>query len=119
MKKKDKSWWRLRQVRHRDAVILSVLSASSLLAGELTESVTNCASPPCSLSAIYQDFIAPYLGNPPILIVLIGLTLLGFTTYFGGIFVLLAGLHFSWGRVAQVRFFMDLVWAAACLASSV
>jgi len=108
MKKKDKSWLRLRQIRHRDAVLLSVLSASSLLAGELTESVTNCSTPPCSLSAIYQDYFVPYLGNPPVLVVLITLTILGFTTYFGGIFVLLGGLHFSWGRVGRGRFLMGL-----------
>ena len=108
MKKKDKSWWHLRQIRHRDAVILAVLSAACLLAGELTESVTSCSAPPCSLSGIYKDFIAPYLDNPPILLVLIVLTLLGFTTYFGGIFVLLGGLHFSWGRIGRGRFLMGL-----------
>src|SRR2546421_9666349 len=78
--KKDKSWWRLRQVRHRDAVILSLVSAACLLAAELTETANSCLSPPCSVSAIYHDFIVPYLDNPPIVLVLITLTLLGFTT---------------------------------------
>lgn len=105
---KEKSWWRLRQIRHRDAVILAVLSASCLLAGELTDSVTSCISPPCSISAIYADYIVPYLNNPPVLIVLVALTLLGFTTYFGGIFVLLGGLHFSWGRIGRGRFLTGL-----------
>jgi hypothetical protein len=107
-KAKDKSWWRLRQIRHRDAVILSVVSASCLLAGELTDSVTACSSPPCSLPAIYQEFIFPYLNNPPVVLVLIALILLGFTTYFGGIFVLLGGLHFSWGRIGRGRFLIGL-----------
>ena len=106
--KKDKSWWRLRQVRHRDAVILSLVSAACLLAAELTETASSCLSPPCSVSAIYHDFIVPYLDNPPIVLVLITLTLLGFTTYFGGIFVLLGGLHFSWGRVGRGRFLTGL-----------
>ena len=33
MAKKEPSWWRLRQIRHRDAVILAILSASCLLGG--------------------------------------------------------------------------------------
>lgn len=111
MKKKDKSWWRLRQIRHRDAVILSVLAASCLLGGQLTDNVANCTSlgsQPCSITGIYHDYIVPYLNNPPVLVVLIALALLGFTTYFGGIFVLLGGLHFSWGRVGRGRFLLGL-----------
>jgi hypothetical protein len=105
---KDKSWWRLRQIRHRDAVILSVLSASCLLAGELTDTVAPCASQPCSITGVYQNFIGPYLNNPPVLVVIVALTLLGFTTYFGGIFVLLGGLHFSWGRIGRGRYLLGL-----------
>jgi hypothetical protein len=105
---KEKSWWRLRQVRHRDAVILAVLAAACLLGGQLTENVANCSSPPCSIGGIYQDYIVPYLNNPPILVVLVALALLGFTTYFGGIFVLLGGLHFSWGRIGRGRFLVGL-----------
>jgi hypothetical protein len=105
---KEKSWWRLRQVRHRDAVILAVLAAACLLGGQLTENVANCSSPPCSIGGIYQDYIVPYLSNPPILVVLVALALLGFTTYFGGIFVLLGGLHFSWGRIGRGRFLVGL-----------
>ena len=108
MSKKDKSWWRLRQIRHRDAVLLAILAASFLLGGQLTDNVTACTSPPCSLTGIYQDFIVPYLNNPPVLVVLIALALLGFTTYFGGIFVLLGGLHFSWGRIGRGRFLTGL-----------
>jgi hypothetical protein len=110
-KAKEKSWWRLRQIRHRDAVILSVLAASCLLGGQLTDNVANCTSlgsQPCSITGIYQDYIVPYLNNPPVLVALIALALLGFTTYFGGIFVLLGGLHFSWGRVGRGRFLLGL-----------
>src|SRR5437899_11821449 len=57
---------------------------------------------------VCRHFISPYLDNPPVLIVVIGLTILGFTTVFGGIFVLLGGLHFSWGRVGRGRFLMGL-----------
>ena len=96
---KEISWWRMRQIRHRDAVVLSVLSASCLLAGEVANS---------NLSDLYVTYIVPYLANPPVLVVLIALTLLGFTTYFGGIFVLLGGLHFSWGRVGRGRFLTGL-----------
>ena len=96
---KAQSWWRVRQIRHRDAVVLSVLSASCLLAGEVANS---------NISVLYAMYIAPYLTNPPVLVVLIALTILGFTTYFGGIFVLLGGLHFSWGRVGRGRFLTGL-----------
>ncbi|HEY6146095.1 MAG TPA: hypothetical protein VIZ69_00295 [Thermoanaerobaculia bacterium] len=96
---KDQSWWRLREIRHRDAVILAVLSASCLLAGEVFDS---------NITTVYRDYIAPYLDNPTILVILVTLTLLGFTTYFGGIFVLLGGLHFSWGRVGRGRFLTGL-----------
>src|SRR5881296_3154840 len=108
MAKREPSWWRLRQIRHRDAVILAILSAACLLGGQVTDNATQCASPPCSISGIYEDYVAPYLNNPPVLVVLILLALLGFTTYFGGIFVLLGGLHFSWGRVGRGRFLVGL-----------
>lgn len=96
---KGQSWWRKRQVRHRDAVILSILSSSCLLADALVRS---------NLAYLYERFVAPYLNQPPILVALIVLTVLGFTTYFGGIFVLLGGLHFSWGKVGRGRFFIGL-----------
>ena len=96
---KDRSWWRLRQIRHRDAVVLAILSSACLLAGEVGDS---------NLPNVYRDFIAPYLNQPPVLVVIVLLLLLGFTTYFGGIFVLLGGLHFSWGRVGRGRFLVGL-----------
>lgn len=96
---KARSWWRIRQVRHRDAVILSVLSSSCLLAEAVARS---------DLAYLYDRWVAPYLNQPPILVVLVALTVLGFTTYFGGIFVLLGGIHFSWGRIGRGRFLMGL-----------
>lgn len=96
---KIRSWWRLRQLKHRDAVVLAILSSALLLAGEVANS---------NISSLYGKYIAPNLTNPPLLFVLVALTILGFTTYFGGIFVLLGGLHFSWGRVARGRFLTGL-----------
>ena len=99
---KSRSWWRMRQIRHRDAAILSVLSSSFLLAGELVNN---------DLRTAYDTYIRPYAGDPssfPQFLLNVVLTILGFTTYFGGIFVLLGGLHFSWGRVARGRFLVGL-----------
>ena len=98
---KARSWWRLRQVRHRDAVALSVLSSSCLLAGELANQ---------DISTLYERYIleSGALNNPAFLVLVVALIILGFTTYFGGIFVLLGGLHFSWGRVNRGRFLVGL-----------
>src|SRR5437867_11819090 len=108
MAKREPSWWRRRSTPHRNALILAPPSAACLLGGQVTDNATQCASPPCSISGIYEDYVAPYLNNPPVLVVLILLALLGFTTYFGGIFVLLGGLHFSWGRAGRGRFLLGL-----------
>jgi hypothetical protein len=97
--KAARTWWRTRRIRHRDAVLLSVLSASCLLADAVTRS---------NLAFLYDHFVKPYLNRPEILVPLLALTVLGFTTYFGGIFVLLGGLHFSWGRVGRGRFLIGL-----------
>ncbi|HYT00397.1 MAG TPA: hypothetical protein VEO20_06990 [Thermoplasmata archaeon] len=96
-----KSWWRMRQIRHRDAVALSVVSSSCLLAGELANQ---------DISTVFQTYVlkSGALSNPGFLVVIVILILLGFTTYFGGIFVLLGGLHFSWGRVTRGRFLVGL-----------
>ncbi len=100
-KAKPRSWWRMRQIRHRDAVVLSVLSASFLLAGELANQ---------DIQFVYQNYIvgSGALSNPALLFLVVGLIILGFTTYFGGVFVLLGGLHFSWGRVSRGRFLTSL-----------
>jgi len=96
---KVRSWWRRKKVYHRDAVILSVLSSSCLLAGELADQ---------DISSLYTHFIAPVLGDPAMLLWNVTLTLLVFTTYFGGILVLLGGINFLWGRGSRGRFFAGL-----------
>ena len=100
-KAKPRSWWRMRQIRHRDAVAMAVVSASFLLAGELANQ---------DIPVIYQKYIVESgaLNNPGFLVLIVALIILGFTTYFGGVFVLLGGLHFSWGRVSRGRFLVGL-----------
>ena len=89
-----RSWWRMRQIRHRDAVVLSVLSASFLLAGEIND-----------LRTAYEKYIAPYATQPQVVANVV-LTVLGFTTAFGGIFVLrrtrpgMARPYRTWGYPA-------------------
>src|SRR4030065_692822 len=51
-----KSWWQKRRIKHRDAVALCVLSASFLLAGELSNPV---------LVAVHTPHLAPPLAPPP------------------------------------------------------
>ncbi|HKZ23255.1 MAG TPA: hypothetical protein VJ224_02505 [Thermoplasmata archaeon] len=96
---KGRSWWHLRKVRHRDAVLLSMVSSACLLAGELVGQ---------ALRATYEQYLQPVAGNPPVFVFTLILTILAFTTYFGGIFVLLGGIHFSWGRVGRGRFLVGL-----------
>ena len=100
-KARPRSWWRMRQIRHRDAVALAVVSASCLLAGELANQ---------DIPILYQKYIVESgaLNNPGFLFLIVALIILGFTTYFGGVFVLLGGLHFSWGRVGRGRFLVGL-----------
>ena len=100
-KAKPRSWWRMRQIRHRDAVALAVLSAAFLLAGELVNQ---------DIPSVYEKYIVQSgaLNNLGFLFLIVALIILGFTTYFGGVFVLLGGLHFSWGRVGRGRFLVGL-----------
>ena len=96
---KAKTWWRRKKIYHRDAVILSVLASACLLAGELTDQ---------DIFGLYRNYIAPVLGDPALLLWNVTLTILVFTTYFGGILVLLGGINFLWGRGARGRFFAGL-----------
>jgi hypothetical protein len=95
-----RSWWRLKKVRHRDAVILSIASSSCLLAGELASQT--------GIPYLYNQYLAGVRDQPLLFTVNSVLVVLAYTTYFGGIFVLLGGLHFSWGRVDRGRFLMSL-----------
>jgi len=96
-----RSWWRMRRIKHRDAAVLSVLAAAFLLAGELAND---------DIRLLYRQYIVEsgVVNNAAILVVVVALIVLGFTTYFGGIFVMLGGVHFSWGRVGRGRFLVGL-----------
>ncbi len=103
-----KSWWRLKKVRHRDAVILSVVSSACLLAGEFSSQIGYPTSPVPGIPWLYNQYLAP-VQNQPLLFALYGaLVVLTFTTTFGGVLVLLGGIHFSWGRVDRGRFLVSL-----------
>ncbi len=103
-----KSWWRLKKVRHRDAVILSVVSSACLLAGEFSSQIGYPTSPVPGIPWLYNQYLAP-VQNQPLLFALYGaLVVLAFTTTFGGVLVLLGGIHFSWGRVDRGRFLVSL-----------
>jgi hypothetical protein len=98
-KAKPRSWWRMRQIRHRDAVALSVISAACLLAGETASQ---------DIQSLYLQYLAPVEADPALFVYNLVLVVLAFTTTFGGILVLLGGLHFSWGRVGRGRFLVGL-----------
>lgn len=94
-----KSWWRMRRVKHRDAIVLCVLSASFLLAGEFANPV---------LLRIYQEYLAPVVERPELLIVYALLSIFAFTTAFGVVLVLLGGWYFLRGKVPRGRFLVGL-----------
>lgn len=96
---KPRSWWMLKKIRHRDAVALSVLSSSFLLAGEVSNQ---------HIENLYTDYLAVHLQDPALFLLYVVLVVLAYTTYFGGILVLLGGIHFSWGRVSRGRFLLSL-----------
>lgn len=92
-----KSWWRLKRVRHRDAVVLSVLSAALLLAGQLPLQ-----------RGLYEEYLLPVVHEPFLLIFDVILLLLAYTSYYGGILVLLGGVNFLWGQASRGRFLLSL-----------
>lgn len=94
-----KPWWRTRRIKHRDAVALSVLSSSFLLAGEMANPV---------LLRIYEQYLVPVLDEPALLVLYGVLAGLAFTTAFGAVLVLLGGWHFLRGRVPRGRFLVGL-----------
>lgn len=98
MARKPKSWWGLKKVRHRDAVILATLSSACLLAG-------NVATP--QIQSVYVDLISA--ANQPLLFIFIAtLSVLAYLTYFAGILVLVGGVNFMWGYVNRGRFLLGL-----------
>ncbi len=92
-----KSWWRLKKVRHRDAVALSVLSSALLLAGQIPNQRT-----------LYDTYLLPVTSEPLVFIFNVILLVLGFMSYFSGILVLEGGISFLWGYVNRGRFLLSL-----------
>jgi hypothetical protein len=82
-------------VKHRDGVVLCVLSSALLFAGELTTSV---------LGTIYGQYLEPEIDNPPVFAFRVVLAIFAFTTAFGAILVLAGGWYFLVGRVSRGRF---------------
>lgn len=94
-----RSFWRMRKVKHRDAVALCVLSSAFLLAGEMANPV---------LLGVYDRYLAPVLDEPGLFLVYALLALFAFTTAFGACLVLLGGWYFLQGRVPRGRFLVGL-----------
>ncbi len=94
---KVKSWWRLKKVRHRDAVALSCLSSAFLLAGQLPTE-----------RQLYQQYLLPLSGDPLLFLYNLLLLILAYLSVFGGILVLLGGVNFLWGYVGRGRFLLSL-----------
>src|SRR3972149_855729 len=84
-------WWRKRRAKNRDAVVLCVLSAGFLLAGELLVPV---------LQEVYSLYIEPVLGDP--------LLLFAFTTSLGAFLVMTGGWYFIRHLVPRGRFLVGL-----------
>jgi len=93
------SRWKRRRLKHRDAVVLCVLSASFLFAGELANPV---------LQAIVAEYVVPYVDRPAVLVLNTILVGIAFTTAFGAVLVLLGGWYFMQGRIARGRFLVGL-----------
>lgn len=97
---KVRSWWRRKKIYHRDAVALSSLSSACLLAGELVYQG--------GLPWVYASYLAPVENQPLLFVVNLMLSLLAFTSVFGGILVLIGGVNFLWGRVSRGKFLLGL-----------
>jgi hypothetical protein len=94
---KAKTWWRLKKIRHRDAVVLSAISSALLLAGQVPNQ-----------QLLYEDYLASVSSEPFLFFFNVILLFLAYMSYFGGILVLMGGVNFLWGRVSRGRFFLSL-----------
>jgi len=94
-----RSWWEQRRIKHRDAVVLCILSSAFLLAGELTVPV---------LQEVFLRYLLPVASNPLLLAFRALLAALAFTTALGAILVLVGGWYFMQGRVGRGRFLVGL-----------
>ena len=92
-----KSWWRTKRIYHRDAVALSVVSAALLLAGQLPLQ-----------QGLYDEYLRPVVHEPFVFLFDVILLLLAYTSYYGGILVLLGGINFLWGQAGRGRFLLSL-----------
>ncbi len=92
-----KSWWRLKKIYHRDAVVLSVLSSSLLLAGQIYNT-----------ELLYNQYLASVVGEPLLFLLNTILLVLAYMSYFGGILVLMGGVNFLWGYASRGRFLLSL-----------
>ncbi len=92
-----KSWWRLKKIYHRDAVVLSSLSAALLLAGQISNTQN-----------LYNQYLAAVVSEPLLFLVNTILLVLAYMSYFGGILVLMGGVNFLWGYVGRGRFLLSL-----------
>lgn len=92
-----KSWWRLKKIYHRDAVILSSLSSALLLAGQVYNTQN-----------LYNEYLAAVVGEPLLFLLNTILLVLAYMSYFGGILVLMGGINFLWGYVSRGRFLLSL-----------
>ncbi|HYM38969.1 MAG TPA: hypothetical protein VEY12_02340 [Thermoplasmata archaeon] len=94
---KAKTWWRLKKIRHRDAVVLSVVSSALLLAGQVPYQ-----------QQLYQQYLLPVTGEPLVFFFDTSLLVLAYMSYFAGILVLEGGVNFLWGQVGRGRFLVSL-----------
>lgn len=94
-----RSWWRMKRIRHRDAVATAAASAALLLAGELADQ---------HIASIVRQYLVPVESDPLAFLGTLVLVVLGYMNYFGGILVFLGGVHFLWGRVSRGRFLLSL-----------
>lgn len=92
---RERSWWERKRIKHRDAVILCVLSASFLFAGELTVPV---------LQEVFVQYLLPVASDPLLLALRALLATFAFTTAFGAMLVLAGGWYFMQGRIGRGRF---------------
>lgn len=92
-----KSWWRLKKIYHRDAVVLSCVSSAFLLAGQIGNT-----------QGLYSQYLAAVVTEPLLFLLDTVLLVLAYMSYFGGILVLIGGINFLWGRVGRGRFLLSL-----------
>ncbi len=92
-----KSWWRTKRIYHRDAVVLSCVSAAFLLAGQVRLQ-----------GELYQEYLVSVTNEPLLFLFNALLIILAYLSYFAGILVLIGGVNFLWGYAGRGRFLVSL-----------